>query len=360
MFKHWFRRIHLLLAVLLAFFLINLSISGALLVFGKEIQNYAQPNNWQICEGSALLPLSRLVTLIESNSGKTVKQIQLPLQKNQAWQFKLDNGQYISVDPFNGNILHRYNEQDSFYGFIMAWHRWLLLRDNTGGKPLKVLVSIASLLFIIEMLLGLFLWLKPKKRLKRLKIKIKAKPRVRYYQLHTVVGVFTLLPLLLIALTGMAFHWQSQTKTMLEAIVAESVEQYKHPVITAGLNKTYQLDLAFNRGIQHMKPGQLYRIYLPYNNQPLKLRVKMPDETFAFSWLWIDPYTAEVIKSYDASKANLATRIWNFKYSFHTGDFFGIGLKFIWLLLALLPGIFAITGLWLFAKRTQSSKIKAI
>ena len=37
-----------MLAVLMVFFLVNLSISGALLVFGKEIQNQLQPLNLQV------------------------------------------------------------------------------------------------------------------------------------------------------------------------------------------------------------------------------------------------------------------------------------------------------------------------
>lgn len=360
MFKRWLRRIHLCLAIFLVFFLVNLSISGALLVFGKDIQYQAQPAHWQVSPDAVFLPLSRLVAIVEKSSEKTVKQIQLPPQKDKAWQFKLANGQYINVNPFNGNILHHYAKQDSFYGFVMAWHRWLLLTDDTQKKPLKTLVSIASLLFIIEMILGLWLWFKPKNRLQRLKINIKAKPRVKYYQLHTVIGVLSFIPLLLIAFSGIAFHWQSQTKMIIETLVAEPVVRYKHPIITPELKKTLQLDLAFSHGIQRMEPGQLYRIYLPFNDQALKLRVKMPGEFFAFSWVSINPYTAKVIKTYDASKANLATRIWNFKYAFHTGSFFGVGLKIFWLLLALLPSAFAISGLWLFIKRTRRNKIKSI
>jgi len=342
----------------MVFFLINLSISGALLVFGKEIQNNTQPAYWQVLPQATILPLSQLLDIVEASSGNAVKQIQLQPQQDNAWQFQLDNGQHISLNPFNGNILHHYAIEDSFYGFVMAWHRWLLWSDESEEKPLKILVSVTSLLFIIEMIIGLSLWLKPKNRLKRLKVNLKAKPRVKYYQLHTVVGVFSFIPLLLIALSGMAFHWQSQTKGLLELLVTESVDQYKHPIINADASKPLQLDLALRRGIASMRQGELYRIYLPIDDQPLKLRVKMPDEFFAFSWVWVNPYSGNVIKTYDASKANLATQIWNFKYTFHTGDFFGVGLKLFWILLALLPATFAITGLWLFIKRTQKNKAK--
>jgi uncharacterized iron-regulated membrane protein len=89
---------------------------------------------------------------------------------------------------------------------------------------------------------------------------------------------------------------------------------------------------------------------------PVEFRVRMPDEFFAFNWVWVNPYTGEVMKTYDASTENLAYRIWNFKYNFHTGSFFDISLKFFWILLALLPAAFAITGLWLFIKRTQRNR----
>lgn len=355
MFKQWFRRIHLVLAILMVFFLINLSISGALLVFGKEIQNSIQSEYWQVKPQANFLPLSQLVSIAEASTGHSVKRVQLAPEKDKAWQFQLNGGQQLSINAFNGDILHRYVEEDSFYGFVMAWHRWLLWRDDSNEKPLKIVVSIISLLLIIEMLIGLTLWLKPKNRLKRLKINIKAKPRVKYYQLHTVVGVFAFIPLLLIAVSGMAFNWQSQIKWGVEALVAQSVEQIQHPTVAESEQKL-KLDLAFAQGVKSMGEGELFRIYLPVDDQALKLRVKMPDEFFAYSWVWINPYSGEVIQTYDASTANLATQIWNFKYTFHIGDFFGTGFKFFWLLVALLPGAFSVTGLWLFFKRTRRYK----
>ncbi len=339
----------------MVFFLINLSISGALLVFGKEIQNNIQPEYWQVKPQANFLPLSQLISIAEASTGHSVNRVQLAPEKDKAWQFQLNDGQQLSINPFNGDILHHYLEEDSFYGFVMAWHRWLLLRDEANEKPLKIVVSIISLLLIIEMLIGLTLWLKPKNRLKRLKINLKAKPRVKYYQLHTVVGVFAFIPLLLIAVSGIAFNWQSQIKWGVEALITQSVEQIQHPSIAESEQKL-QLDLAFSRGIESMAQGELFRVYLPVDDQALKLRVKMPGEFFAYSWVWINPYSGEVIKTYDASTANLATRIWNFKYTFHIGNFLGTGFKFFWLLVALLPGAFSVTGLWLFFKRTRRYK----
>jgi len=88
-FKQWFRRIHLVLAILMVFFLINLSISGALLVFGKEIQNSIQSEYWQVKPQANFLPLSQLVSIAEASTGHSVKRVQLAPEKIKHGSFNL-------------------------------------------------------------------------------------------------------------------------------------------------------------------------------------------------------------------------------------------------------------------------------
>jgi uncharacterized iron-regulated membrane protein len=72
----------------MVFFLVNLSISGALFVFGKEIQSQVKPANLLVSPNITRLPLSELITLIDANSASRIKQIQLAPQKDKAWQFQ--------------------------------------------------------------------------------------------------------------------------------------------------------------------------------------------------------------------------------------------------------------------------------
>ncbi len=77
----------------------------------------------------------------------------------------------------------------------------------------------------------------------------------------------------------------------------------------------------------------------------------MQQENHAFSWAWVEPVTGRLLASYNAAQASLSTRVWNFKYNFHTGEFLGLPIKILWLLLALLPSFFSISGLYLWRKR---------
>lgn len=85
--------------------------------------------------------------------------------------------------------------------------------------------------------------------------------------------------------------------------------------------------------------------------QTMRLRLQMPGETHAYSWVWSDPYSAQVLQVYDGSQASMATQVWNFRYKFHIGAFAGPVVQIFWLLLVLIASFFALSGLYLWLKR---------
>ena len=350
------RKLHLYLAVISALFILNISLTGTLLVFAKELQQYFQPQYWLVTPQTQMLDVDTLIQRVEKNSQQKIKQLRLAPLADQAWQVHLTNGYRLSINPYSAEILYQYYPTQSFYGFVLAWHRWLLWQTPSGEKPLQVIVASVSLLLILECLLGFLIWLRPKKPLQRLKIRFTAKTKVLVYQLHSVLGVSALIPLILIAFTGLAFFWQNPSKIVLETLLQSKIasvsklkmsEQY-----SLALPKQQNLNQAIKQGEKVFPQGKLYQINLPFKQQPLKLRYKMPSEYHPFSWLFLDRNN-QILQRYDASQQNLATRVWYFKYNFHIGDFAGVASKVLWLLFALLPCFFVLSGCWLFFARRK-------
>lgn len=361
MLKTWIRRIHLALAMLVGLLLLNLSITGALLLYAKDIQAFINPKFWLIPKAiylhNSVLPLSKLVDEIELATKSKIKFIQQEEMPHKVWLISLSNGKYLNINPYSAEILLQHSYYDTFYGFIMSWHRWLLYKSESDNKPLKVWISVASLILIIEILLGCYLWLKPKHRLKRLKIKWRSKPKVLYYQLHTTLGVLTAIPLILIAFSGMAFHWQFATKQIIELLSFSKIESVSYKATLATDNTKPQLNQAYYIGSSALKDSKVFRVYLPQKQgEPLKLRLKMPSESHGYSWSWVDPNTAKLLKTFNASDTSLATRIWNFKYKFHIGEFIGWPIKILWLIISLLPTFFIFSGLYLLLNRKNTPK----
>ncbi|TGE79735.1 hypothetical protein C7Y70_15630 [Pseudoalteromonas sp. KS88] len=352
--KLWLRRTHLILTLISGLFLICLSVTGALLIYAKDIQRLINPDFWTVTPEKTTIAYPALINTIEVHTKQKVTMLMPEQQPQFAWQIQLSNKQYVSVNPYNADILLKYDYYSTIYGFTMALHRWLLYEDSDGQKPLKNWVSICALIFIINMLIGVYLWIKPKNRIRRLVIKPKAKLRILLYQLHTVLGVYLFLVLILIAFTGMAFNFKDETKAVLEFTTQNTVEaRPTAPTLTVPKNiNRDQFAVALENGLSVFPKGVLFRIYLPKEpHYAIALRIKNPGESHAYSWVWTNQYTGQVLQKYDASKANFTTQAWNFKYKFHIGDFAGSLLQALWLLLALLPLLFSISGVYFWYKR---------
>ena len=361
--KIWLRRTHLILTLLSSVLLLSICISGALLSFAKEAEQLFLSERWQVTAKPASLlksdGLSELVSRLNQQlpTDNPAKLILIESNPNLAWQAILKDGLYTNFNPYNGEVLYSYRFEDSPYGFLMAWHRWLLY-SNKDEKPLRPIISCAALVLIVQLLLGLWMWLRPKNRLRRLRVNFSLKFHGILYQLHSVLGVLLILPLILIAFSGMSFYWENATSNIVEGITQQNREQPIHPRASATGEKEIhsQLNAAFQSAHKALPQGELHRIYLPINStDPLKLRIKIPGQSHPYSWAWADANNGELLGHYNASQANLATQIWNFRYRFHIGDFYGLPVRLIWIAIALAPVFFLMGGLYLFYRRYRRS-----
>ncbi|MCU7553017.1 PepSY domain-containing protein [Alteromonas sp. ASW11-19] len=357
--RKFLRHCHLWIALTTGLFVITLSVTGALLIYAKDIQGEINPHYWTVPTRSATMNVDTLIERAEAVKGSPVAAISLePDRENWAWQFRFQDGEYASVNPYTGSVLLTYAFEDQLYGFLMATHRWLLLRDDGGATPLRDWVSVIAVLLMFEVLVGFVLWVMPKKRLKRLTVRFSAKAKIVIYQLHTVAGVMLFVPLLLISFSGIAFNWKVPTTAVVNTLSPGTIApRPAPPLIDSGTKPN--IDRAVKNGLQALPQAELFRIYLPATpTEPVGLRVKMPQESHAYSWIWSDPYTGDTLPVYDASQTSVATQVWNFKYKFHIGDFAGPVVQVVWLLIALSPVFFLISGVYCWAKRESGRKKK--
>lgn len=327
------------MALISGIFLINISISGALLLFAKDIQTLINPQYWLINHGSdraatvEVLPLSALITEIENKTGEKINFIELPEHSSEVWQVKLMNDNIVNIDPYSAEILLTHRFYNTFYGFVMAWHRWLLYRNEQGEMPMQPLIATSNLFFMLQLIIGFLLWMKPKHRLKRFKINYRANIKVKLYQLHGSIGIICAVPLLLIAFSGITFYWSEQTKNVVQLLTGSKVQQhsFQSPQLnTKNISKNNfdhsvnvkSIDKAYSAASLIFDNSKVFRIYPPKaSNDILALRVKRLGESHAYSWVWADPHTSEVLDSFNSSNKSLATQVWNFRYNFILENF---------------------------------------
>ena len=123
-------------------------------------------------------------------------------------------GETVYVDPYTGEIVGEgATPVDEFFGFLMRLHRWLCLPTEIG----RPIVGVATLIYVVLTLTGLLLWLPRSAAAWRRKATWKTALNVRVrrggwplvFDLHNALGFYTLLPALILALTGLcwSFGW---------------------------------------------------------------------------------------------------------------------------------------------------------
>ena len=131
-----------------------------------------------------------------------------------AWQVNLSKPRRASVyvDQYTGEIKGKY-ERAPFFTTMFRLHRWLLdsMKPDGGIFWGKMIVGTATLMFVFVLISGIVIWWpRTKKALKNsLKI-VSGKGWRRFcYDLHVAGGMYTLVLLLVMALTGLSwsFSW---------------------------------------------------------------------------------------------------------------------------------------------------------
>jgi uncharacterized iron-regulated membrane protein len=85
---------------------------------------------------------------------------------------------------------------------------------------------------------------------------------------------------------------------------------------------------------------------------PLRITRRLPWQPVVTgrTYIFINPYTGDVIQEISPRTAPLGTRLLFWNYPLHVGVFGGIGTRLLWLLASLLPTMLAITGVLIWWK----------
>ena len=215
--KNFFRNIHLWLSLPFGIVITIVCLTGAILVFEKEITKIVQHDFYYVEEvvGDPI-PTDSLIQQVAStlSEGVTIKEVITTDDPRSTYAVRLSKPRnaVIYVDPYTAEVVGRKGRLQ-FFTTTLKLHRFLLAtRDATSGIFWgKTIVGVSTLLFVIILLTGVVLWWpKSKQAFRQLACIHLGKGLSRFwYDLHAVGGMYVLLLLLALALTGLtgSFAW---------------------------------------------------------------------------------------------------------------------------------------------------------
>jgi uncharacterized iron-regulated membrane protein len=324
----------------------------------------------------------------------SVATIQIPACPKRNYQAGFGGRNRLSafVNPYTGELKALYNPQGNFFSVMRQLHRWLLddFRRDGSFSLGKTLVGITTLVFVFILICGFFIWLPTSKKLflRSLKIRIKSRWRRLLYDLHVVLGVYSFLILLLLALTGLTWSFSWYRNAFYGAFGVE------FPQMTHGVPEQ-------RRGEQRTSRGQNTerREHIPGNTrhgraereQPSptlhdhqrtdfiywqkavdQIKDKRPDFNFLFvqdgrislpaspsnygntraSDVYLfDSQTGEITETNLYKKQEKAMKLRGWIYSIHVGSWGGIVSRILTFLAALFGATLPLTGYYLWIRR---------
>lgn len=216
--KKIFRKIHLWLSVPFGLIITLVCFSGAMLVFENEVNEWFRRDLYYVeTVKESPLSIDKLLEKVATTlpDSVSVTGVSISSDPGRAYQVSLSKPRRASlyVDQYTGEVKGK-SERSGFFMFMFRMHRWLLDSMNPGNEGIfwgKMIVGVSTLLLVFVLISGIVIWWPRTRKALKNSLKITATKGWRrfWYDLHVAGGMYALIFLLAMALTGLtwSFPW---------------------------------------------------------------------------------------------------------------------------------------------------------
>lgn len=211
-----FRRIlfwaHLSCGVAAGLLILLMSVTGVLLAYEHQINEARQrANRVELTAGAEAIDIDRLATLARAEAPADAR-ISLVFDADPAMPVtaSLGRDQQLLLHPVTGEVLEdRSAQARKVFRVLEDWHRWL--GGDARGTGAR-LIDISNLLFLFIIVSGIYLWLPAVWRWRTVRGLMLFQHRyinakVRDFNWHHVFSFWMLIPLFLIAFSGVVISY---------------------------------------------------------------------------------------------------------------------------------------------------------
>jgi uncharacterized iron-regulated membrane protein len=362
---------HLWLGIVSGIVLFIVCLTGTLLVFRWEIEDLFEHKYVISHPDMSLLSLEDLVTNVEQNmNGKAVLVAPPDLRGDPVGLYMENNEKKFNVyllDPYTGEILtdtfENWSTLQNFFHFVYILHTSLFLPSPIGG----IVVGSVTLIFVIVALSGLCLWLPANFRnikawANSFFVRFRKGKSQLIFDLHKTLGFYVLIPVLLMALTGLvwSFQWYSNgVATIFDAPNPHSYNEVKSSPPTPDA-KRLPIDFFDKKAdelfAQHK--GINRGIYLPSReDDPVMMMGWYPrrwNARWGFDRIQFDQYTGEVLQFDQFDKFSIGRKIVMMQPFLHYGSFGGLPMQIIYFIACLIATTLPFTGVMIWWRKLRN------
>lgn len=334
-------------------YLLLVTLTGATLLFRIDIQRALDPRLFDAGKGPLADPVEVFARLAETYPDSHIAGMDAPTTRRPttlAYVEKNDRFLTVLIDPVTARVLGELPQRP----VIRQLHA--LHFNLTMGRTGRLVNGIGALVLTGLGVTGLVLWWRGRRHWRQgLSIRRGTRTAIFHRDLHSAVGIWTSLALLMWGVTGAAFVFPT---TFTNAIGWFSPVGEAQPPSVQPLAGKDQAPLATQiAAATRQRPDKtVARVLLP-GHPSVPLQVMFARQSPArigesLETLYVDPWSATVLRP--GIPRSAGDRFWDAFSTLHTGAFGGLGVRLTWLLFALTPSVLLASGFttwWLRAFR---------
>ena len=351
--------LHRYLGLVLGLLLILIGITGSLLIFEREIENFSISRQFGNLTPQEQTSLDRVAENAQTtypdwdieyikwseNPQKplTLRMVERDVNPN----IYMDGEHQVFINPYTGKVLGDRVERYTYYRFLLNLHYRLFIPGDTG----VYITGVAGLLLLIISATGIYLWSGWRRLISGFKIKLNASAKRANYDIHKVAGIIAAVFLLIIAFTGVCWNFEDITYPVINALTFSPEE--KEITIEPIQEKERLQPSVILASAQQALPKMIPEFFsYPYEATDPFFIYGTKDETVA-----VNPYMAEVLQIKLPENITLGDRITSSFFPLHNGAFGGISTRILYVFVGLSPTVLFITGLTMYRLRRRTQTV---
>ncbi len=362
----WFRRaifrLHLWVGVLVALYVVVVSVTGAALVFRIQMQRAVYPELFTSSRDGPIADMATVVERVQAAYPRMrVSGVDAPTSDRPthlAYVVDAERFEAVLIDPVTAEILGTLPDHP-----LVSWLQRLhfdLLAGDTG----RVVNGIGATAVVLLVLTGVVVWWPGRSGWWRAAIVDWRRPWKRTtWELHGAVGIWTAVFTMLWAVTGLYFAFPATFRATVDRLSPLSVVASPQSVVPPGRSLTQGWRAVIDAARVH-DGGHIARVLAPFDASGA-FQVQFTDEqptptgAPALRPVYLNQYTGARLPT-PATQPSVGDLMMRWVAPLHVGNFGGVGVRLAWMLFGLAPAVLAVTGLVLWWTRVAWPRLAPV
>ena len=376
--KRFFRKIHLWLSVPFGIVITLVCFSGAMLVFEKELTRLFGEDIYKVekTDGSPLSVDSVAAVVARTlPEGVRVTGVTVGGDPVEAYKVNLSKPKRaaVYVDQYTGEVKGR-QERPAFFSAMFRLHRWLLDTGRPEGRPAwgKIIVGVSTVMFVVALVSGVVVWWPKTRRALRnsLKISVRKGRFHLWHSLHVAGGMYALLLLLAMALTGLtwSFPWYRSAFYAVFGVEmtakggAHGADDGKNGGgkerngRSGGRRAAAAEPAAWQKVYDRLRADNPHSASITVGNGTASVTFSKFGNSRAADRYTFDRHTGHITSAVKYADSVPSDKLRGWIYSVHTGTFGGLLTRVLWFIASLFGASLPLTGYWLWLRRLRKKR----